>query len=35
MAVIKLNKIAFLDRDGVIHLSSYNKSYIGHLKYFK
>lgn len=32
---MKLTKIAFLDRDGVINLSSYNKGYIGHLKNFK
>ena len=32
---MKLTKIAFLDRDGVINLSCYNNGYIGDLKYFK
>ena len=31
----KLQKIAFLDRDGVINSSKPNNGYIGHLKYFK
>jgi D-glycero-D-manno-heptose 1,7-bisphosphate phosphatase len=32
---MKLQKIAFLDRDGVINSSKYNKAYIGSLKHFK
>lgn len=32
---MKLTKIAFLDRDGVINSNHYNKGYIGSLKYFK
>ena len=32
---MKFQKIAFLDRDGVINSSKYNKGYIGSLKYFK
>jgi D-glycero-D-manno-heptose 1,7-bisphosphate phosphatase len=31
----KLQKVAFLDRDGVINSSKPNNGYIGHLKYFK
>jgi D-glycero-D-manno-heptose 1,7-bisphosphate phosphatase len=32
---MKLTKVAFLDRDGVVNSSHYNKGYIGSLKYFK
>jgi D-glycero-D-manno-heptose 1,7-bisphosphate phosphatase len=32
---MKLKKIAFLDRDGVINSKEYNGGYIGSLKYFK
>jgi D-glycero-D-manno-heptose 1,7-bisphosphate phosphatase len=32
---MKLTKIAFLDRDGVINSSQYMNGYIGSLKYFK
>lgn len=32
---MKLIKIAFLDRDGVINSSHHNEGYIGSLKYFK
>jgi D-glycero-D-manno-heptose 1,7-bisphosphate phosphatase len=32
---MKLQKIAFLDRDGVINSCNFNKGYIGSLKYFK
>ena len=32
---MKLTKIAFLDRDGVINSSYYNGGYVGSLKYFK
>jgi D-glycero-D-manno-heptose 1,7-bisphosphate phosphatase len=32
---MKLTKVAFLDRDGVVNSSYYNKGYIGSLKYFK
>ena len=32
---MKLIKVAFLDRDGVINSSRYNAGYIGSLKYFK
>jgi D-glycero-D-manno-heptose 1,7-bisphosphate phosphatase len=32
---MKLTKVAFLDRDGVVNSSHYNNGYIGSLKYFK
>lgn len=32
---MKLTKIAFLDRDGVINSSKFNNGYIGNLKHFK
>ena len=32
---MKLIKIAFLDRDGVINSNKFNKGYIGSLKYFR
>ena len=32
---MKFQKIAFLDRDGVINSGKYNKAYIGSLKHFK
>ena len=32
---MKLTKVAFLDRDGVINSNKPNKGYIGSLKYFK
>jgi D-glycero-D-manno-heptose 1,7-bisphosphate phosphatase len=32
---VKLNKIAFLDRDGVLNSSKFNNGYIGYKKYFR
>jgi D-glycero-D-manno-heptose 1,7-bisphosphate phosphatase len=32
---MKLTKVAFLDRDGVINSKNFNNGYIGTLKYFK
>ncbi len=32
---MKLTKVAFLDRDGVINSSNYNRGYVGSLKHFR
>ena len=32
---VKLNKIAFLDRDGVLNSSKINNGYIGYKKHFR